>query len=368
MSRFTGIILSSAFLIVLSESVWGSPPTDRNTKLKIGAILTLSGNFAAAGDDARRGIEAALSESDNANWLEVRYEDSRNEPSVAVAEFQKLVNVDGAAAIYTHRSSIGMALNPISLRGAVPLLGAVGHQEFATGNKFAIQMWPRAHDEGRFVADEFFGKRLKRIAVLWTEDEWTGSVTEGFRGRLKELGVEPVFDQSVLPGERDLRTQLLKLKASAPDVVYFNFLLPQIAPALTQARALDVPGVFFSNFYLAKHEIRDSVGMQALEGVRYVEFDNELPHLKAKLGRDEPPPGLAVASYVSTLLLAQAAKAQSKPGTAEEFAESVLRQKEVRTPDGNYLIEDRCVRFPLVVKVFRGGTFIKEVEALTPTR
>lgn len=344
-------------------TAWASPSGVKLSPLKIGAILTLSGNFAAAGDDSRRGIEAALAVADNAKQLQVQYEDSRNEPSVAVTEFQKLISVDRVAAIYTHRSSIGMALDPMSLKSGIPILGAVGHQDFASSNKFAIQVWPRAHDEGAFVANEFHRRQYKRVAVLYTEDEWTNSVTEGFRSKLKALGVDLVFDQSVLPGQQDFRTQLLKLKAASADAIYINFLLPQIAPTLTQIRAANVPGEFFSNFYLAKKEVRDAAGAASLENVRYVELDNSLPNLKKLLGKDEPPPGLAVASYVSTLLLVQAVGETPRPTNAAELMAALARQKEVRTPDGTYPVTERCVLFPLAVKVMKNGEFVAEKTA-----
>lgn len=315
--------------------------------------MTLSGNFVSAGEDSRRGIEAALNTSDNRRYLDVQYEDSRNEPSVAITAFRKLLKLDKVAAVYTHRSSIGMALNPASSNSKVPLLGAVGHQQFSADNEFAIQTWPRAHDEGAFLAEEFKRRNLSRVAVLYTEDEWTSSVTEGFRSRLKELGVKLVFDQSVLPGEQDFRTQLLKLKASNPEAIYFNFLLPQIAPAIKQSREIKMPGLLFSNFYLAKKEVSDAVGKAGLEGVSYVELDNNLPKLKEILGKDEPPPGLAVAAYISTLLLAQAARENPQPKNPEELMASLLRQKEIQTSDGVFLIEDRRIKFPLVVKVLQ---------------
>lgn len=360
MNRLIGPILSLLLCGLIAVTASANPTGTKPSPLKIGAILTLSGNFAAAGEDSRRGIEAALSLADNSERLQVQYEDSRNEPSVAVSEFQKLANVDRVVAVYTHRSSIGMALDPISLKSKLPLLGAVGHQDFASTNAFAVQVWPRAHDEGAFVAYEFQRRKYKRVAVLYTEDEWTNSVTEGFRKKLKELGIDLVFEQSVLPGENDFRTQLLKLKAATPDAIYFNFLLPQIALALTQSRAANVQGEVFGNFYLGKKEVRDAAGAASLENVRYVELDNSLSKLKTLLGRGESPPGLAVASFVSTLLLVQASQETPQPKNATELMAALARQKEVRTPDGTYPIEERCIQFPLAVKVMKNGEFVTE--------
>lgn len=360
MLRLNRCLFAGAALCVALSVAWAQPKVGHRSPIKIGAILTLSGNFASAGEDSRRGIEAALATQGGVSRLEVIYADSKNEPSSAIAEYKKLLNVDRVAALFTHRSSIGMALDPLSLRDQIPLFGAVGHQNFASSNSYAVQAWPRAHDEGSFVAGQLSKRALRRIAVLSTEDEWTSSVADGFRTALTKFGITPVADLTALPGEQDLRTQMLKLKSSAPDAIYFNLLLPQIAPALKQAREMKVPGLFFSNFYAAKKEVRDAVGAENMEGLRYVEIDNELPHLKTALGRDEPPPGLAVSAYVSTLLLLQAVNGDPGIANAAQLMASVLRQNEVKTSDGSYKIVDRCIQFPLAIKVMKQGVFIKD--------
>jgi len=363
MSRLIHTFAWIAFVGCLLSSAHAAPDSSPIERLKIGAILTLSGNLASAGEDSRRGIEAALVVAGPDIPIEFIYADSRNEPTVAISEFRKLVNVDRVAAVHAHRSTIGMALNPVSLKGAIPLLGAVGHQNFASGNDFAFQLWPPADVEGRFVADEFGKRKFKRVAVLNTEDEWTSAVTAGFRERLKELGITLAFDESFLPAEQDFRSRLLKLKASSPDAIYINLLLPQIAPAIKQAQEMNIDGPYFSNFYLAKKDVTDALGFSALEGVRFFELDTDLPRLKAELKLDHPPPGLTVASYVATLLLAQAVKESPTLKNAAELYAALLRQKEVNTPDRNYQIENRYVKFPLVVKVVSGGQFLVDLGA-----
>lgn len=326
-------------------------------KLKIGALLTLSGNFASAGEDSRRGIEAGLAVSEAQSRLEFIFADSKNEPHHSISEFQKLVNVDNVLAVYTHRSSIGMALSPISLRSAVPLLGAVGHKDFASGNSFAIQVWPRSDDEGGFVAEEFIRRGEMRAALIYTEDEWTSSVSDGFRERFLALGGTLVFDEPVLPAETDFRTQLLKIKSAAPDAIYMNVLLPQIVPMAQQIRGLQISSEIFSNFYVAKEDVLEAAGAATLEGVKYVEIDTNLPALKAQLQQsaDTALPGLTVASYVATLLLAQTALDNSDIRSAKDLQTALLQQSEVKTPDRVYPIENRYIKFPLVVKIISDG-------------
>jgi ABC-type branched-subunit amino acid transport system substrate-binding protein len=110
------ICLLAALVFFGTSSAAAQSDTARPEKVKVGALLTLSGSFATAGEDCRRGIEAALAVSGARSSLDVIYADSKNEQTTAISEFRKLVQADKVLAVYTHRSTIGMALNPVSLQ------------------------------------------------------------------------------------------------------------------------------------------------------------------------------------------------------------------------------------------------------------
>ena len=346
MTKLIGLLI-----LLLPLAAVADPAAPQPEKLKIGELLTLSGSFASAGEDCRKGINAAV--TDDPAALELVYADSKNDPSAAITEFRKLVSVDNVLAIYTHRSSMGMALNPVSLTAGIPLLGAVGHKDFAAGNKYAFQIWPKSDDDGNFLAQEFIKRGHKKVALVFTEDEWTTAVSQAFRLKYTELGGTIVFDQPVLPAETDFRTLVLQIKSKSPDAIFMNMLLPQIAPLIKQAREFKVSGKLYSNFYVAKKEVLEAAGAVALEGVSYVEMATDLPTLKTKLGLDpnENITGLTLASFVATRLLAQAAaEIKDQPQTAAKLYEALLIQTEVRTPDHTYPVRNRCVEFPLAIK------------------
>src|SRR3990167_8003750 len=84
-------LLSLAFTgTAISESQPGS--------VKIGAVLPLTGDSAAWGEQGKYGIELAVEEINskggiNGKNLEVVYEDSQAIPKNAVTSIQKLINV-----------------------------------------------------------------------------------------------------------------------------------------------------------------------------------------------------------------------------------------------------------------------------------
>lgn len=82
-----------------------------------------------------------------------------------------------------------------------------------------------------------------------------------------------------------------------------------------------------------------------------------MPKLKKSLGitENDSIPGLTVSSYVGMMLLLQASK-NVKSG--DDFYEALLKQKEVRTPDYNYKVEDRSITFPLALKKIENGNSV----------
>ncbi len=353
LSRMLTASLLALSLVTVNPAVADEPESP--APIKVGMLLTLSGNYASAGEDCRKGIDAALAETKS--HLEVVYADSKADPSTAIGEFRKLTESDKVLAVYSHRSNIGMALNPVSAQASVPLLGAAGNHLFAKNNKFAFQVWPKSDEEGEFVASEFVKRGYKRIALLSTDDEWTSSIGESFRKKIAALGGTIVFDQSFIPADTDFRTAITMLKSKAPDAVFLDMLLPQLGPVIKQASEQRLSGALFTNFYVAKKDVLDTAGSAALEGVHFVDIDTELPALRKALSPDGTisPPGLTVASYLGTLLLAQTASELKGAATKESFYSALLNQQEIRATDRKFAITDRCVKIPLTVRVMRDG-------------
>src|SRR3972149_10751786 len=77
-------------------------------KVKVGAVLPMTGTFAFYGEDQRTGIEVALEEV--GDKINVIYEDSAGENPKAVAAFNKLTNVDSSKIVITSTSWISNAL------------------------------------------------------------------------------------------------------------------------------------------------------------------------------------------------------------------------------------------------------------------
>jgi ABC-type branched-subunit amino acid transport system substrate-binding protein len=327
-----------------------------------GFLSPLSGNYAALGEDNRQGIEVALKVSQSQIHPKIIYSDSKAEPAVAMSEFRKLTSSDKASAIFVMRSPVAMAVNPLSEASEFPILGGAGDKRFAEKNKYAFQIWSKSDEEGEFLANVFKSKNYDTAAIVTTEDDWTSSVTAGFVSKYKDSG-SLVINESVLPADNDFRTILLRAKKLSPKVIFANLGLAQIGPFIRQAREINLPIPIYSNFWAAKKDVLESVGEAALEGVRFVEMDTNYPVLRKELSTiyGTTPSGATLTAYISTLLMIQAASTlKGDVNNPKEIYESLLKQTVINTPDGDLSIKDRCVNFPLVQKVIKGGKAVTE--------
>ena len=326
--------------------------------VKFGLVFPLSGSFATIGEDCRQGVEAAKLNSPNSKTVEFITADSKGDPKEGIAEFRKLVESDKVSAVFAFRGPIGMALNPISLQAGVPLLGGVGHKDFATNNRFAFQIWPTSDREGDFIAEQMIARGFNSAAILSLQDDWTSAVSDSFRLAFIKRGGSIVFDQEVVPSTADFRTELSKIRSANPQGIFLNLGLNQFGPALKQVRDLKLTTPLVGNFWVQKKEVINAAGIETVEGVMFDEMSFDLPKLKQTLKEKfqvDSPSGATLSSYIGAALMLQAAAKAPAPAGPAEVYQTLLGLEAGHLPDGDFEITDRRVQFPLQFKVLRNG-------------
>ena len=94
------LVLALGAGILIAQKYWHDP---NKTSIKIGALLVLSGDGAAWGENAKKGIDMAFREwqrSHKDQSIEIIYEDTAGDAKQAVTAYQKLVNVDKIDVIF----------------------------------------------------------------------------------------------------------------------------------------------------------------------------------------------------------------------------------------------------------------------------
>lgn len=341
---------------------------NRLSQIRVGLLLVLSGPYASLGEDCRQGVEVAkgvLGAGDTLEGKEIKffYGDTQADPKVAVNEFKKMLNVHNIHLAITLRSPIGMALNPLSARAKVPLLGAVGHTDFVPTNPFAFQLWSTGLEDGEALANLISMNNGKRVALITTEDDWTVSVSDGFRKGARRHGLTLVYDQSLLPTETEFLSVISKLRNSNSDSIIINSGITQIGPIIKKLREQGFTQQIYSTFWVAKPEVLDSAGPAALEGVKFVEASLAFPKLRAALREkfgDERISQMTYSCYAAMAFALQALADSKGISSSSDVHQSLLKHSSVNLLDEVMIMKGRKAIQRLAGKRIQAGKVIEE--------
>lgn len=346
-------------IVFFALGIFATSTNAQTERPKIGSLLPLSGDFSSLGDDNLKGADLAINQYEESKIFEKILGDTKAESKVAISEFRKMLSYDKIIGAYVMRSPMGMAINPISKEMKIPIFGGVGHSEFPKNNNYAWQFWSSSDEEGEFIADSIVKQGYRKVAILTAEDEWTLSVTEGLKNKLlsKELAekVEIVYDKTVIPNEFDFKTLVSNIKIKNADAVFVNLSISQLGVCFKQLRSMKFSNAIFSNFWVQKKEVLDSAGT-AVESVIFAEMKTDYPKFTEAFMNNykKRPTAAALSSYVSfSFILQVLKKSKEEINTGEEFQVLLLKEKEITLPDHNFRIENRRVKFPLVLQTIK---------------
>jgi len=179
-------------------------------KVKVGAILPMTGTFSFYGEDQRTGIEVALEEV--GDKVEVLYEDSAGDNAKAVTAFDKLTNVDGSEIVITSTSWISNAVYSQAADANV-LQAIIASAAFKrTRDDKAVRFTVDVKDEAPYILD--YLKNFNKVAVLHLNNDYGKVWAEILKKNLPVVAIE-----AYNPGDQDVSTQLTKIKAADPDVL-----------------------------------------------------------------------------------------------------------------------------------------------------
>jgi len=310
MSSFTkglvGIIV--LILVIVGLSFWASKSGQKPTEpvvppaptgpIKIGFIGPLTGDAANIGQNSKAAVEIAVEEVNasggvNGRPLEVIYEDGQCNGKAAASAASKLIDIDkvpvilGGACSGETSSFTGLAEQAktvvLSYCASAPALTQAGD--------YIFRNVPSDNFQGVFVADYIFNKLQKtKVVVLYVQSDYGVGIKDVFVTKFKELGGTIVAEEGYEQVSRDLRSQLTKIKAAKPQLLYFIGYTEASIPGLKQAAELKLNLPIFGSDAWDDNKIWTEVGAVG-EGVMYsIPFsplsDEFKAKMKAKLGSD----------------------------------------------------------------------------------
>lgn len=276
MAKKQALIIVSLLLVAAVAGVYVAT-RGTSSAVRIGAVFPLTGDVASYGRAAQRGIDLGVAEINEAGGIggrpiEVLYEDDQNQPGAAINALRKLISVDGVQAVLgSAASSVTLALCPVARENETVLITPISSSPELTtqGGDYFFRVCPSDVIQARLIADWLHAENFSRVALLYVNNSWGQGLREEFRTDFTAQGGTIVAQEACNEGDRDLRTQIAKLKQSNPDAVYAITYGREGGAFLRQAQELGLSVPVFGADVWGSPELRETAG-DAATGVRII--------------------------------------------------------------------------------------------------
>ena len=340
---------------------------------KFGTVACITGAIPQHGEYTLRGFKLALEDIEKSGMLkggkiELVAEDGQNVPRVALAALNKLINIDKVQYFETVGSSVVLALAPIAAQNNVVLMNtAATHPKIReVGKPYVFSVIPGTATESKGAA-QFAWRDLKakKASILYVNNEYGHGARDIFEKVFTELGGKVEGKEIYDLGATDYRTQLTKIRAQRPEVVYFGGHANEVGRAIRQAREFGIKIPWVGTIATGAPETLQIAG-DAAEGLYSAAFPYDpvggSPSMREFGQRFKNAFGViptiySANSYIAAMLFARASASGAKTGP--EISKFLFTIKEWDTIIGRISIDkDGMVDLPCRFLMVKGGNFV----------
>lgn len=312
-------------LVTSGCSSSSSTPTPTSSEpIKIGGLAPLSGQLSIYGISTDNGVKLAVAEI-NANGgvlgrqIDYIVYDEKGDATEAVNAYNKLVQNDGIIALIGDVTSTPtLAVAQKAVVDGIPMITATGTAADITltgSNIFRVCFIDPY--QGEVMASYAYNKlSAKKAAILYdTTDDYSVGLTASFEETAEDLGLTIVDKEGYngAGGDVDFNTQLTKIAALNPDVLFIPVYYEDAALIAVQAKAAGIDAVLLGadGWDGIIDKISDASAISNAYFCCGYSAENSDPKLQAFITKytdtyDEAPKGFSAQGYDAVYLLAQA--------------------------------------------------------------
>lgn len=195
--------------------------------IKIGALFPLTGGLAMYGDPAQKVAQIAMEEINNSGGIngrkvEINFQDHQCKAPMAVSIFQQMAGAEGIK-LYTSVACSGTVLGTAPLLGDDHiLLGTLITASSISGvSPSLFRNYASDADAARLFAEYILQKGFKKVAIIYEETDYAKGLKLGAEEGLKGKEIK-IASESYVSDSADMRSQLTKLKATNPEVLFIS--------------------------------------------------------------------------------------------------------------------------------------------------
>lgn len=265
--KYTGIVFA---LFILFQACAKDDPNE----IKIGVVLSMTGELGSFGEAIWLGMELAQEEINESNLIEGKrvrllLNDSRTQPSSAVSALQRLINVDRVNLILGDVSSpTTHAMIPVAEENGVFLL-STGASSPALNNISPLfaRNYPSSDAESRAAAEFIFNNLdISEAVVVYVNSEYGLGLRNEFVKVFGELGGTIISEEAYETGRTDFRSLIQRIRQANPSALYLAGNQIEMGNFIRQFREARIPAQVVSNVSFLEDDSLEIAG-SAADGV-----------------------------------------------------------------------------------------------------
>ncbi len=218
---FTAALIAGAFWIELVPIVNAQQP------LRIGASLSQTGPYAAAGQNELRGYRLCAKHANEKGGvlgrrIDLIVEDDQSKAPTAVAIYEKLITQGKVDAILgPYNSSIVEAVADVAEKHRMPMVAASGSVTsiYKKGRRFVFMVNSPSEVYLEGFIDMAAKRGLKTVALIHEDTLFPKAAAQGALELAKKRGLSVVLVEALPKGTTDFSAILTKVRVANPDVL-----------------------------------------------------------------------------------------------------------------------------------------------------
>jgi branched-chain amino acid transport system substrate-binding protein len=219
--------------------------------IKVGAVVPLTGRYAALGAQVRAGYEIAVQQLNAAGGLtvggkkmqiELTLLDDESDPTKTVARLETLATQGVVAYLGGAGSDLHAAAASIGDKNKIPYLGVAFafHGIHKQGLRYLFSPFPKSPDltketfvflDGLIPAPQ----RPRKVALILERTDWGKEMGSLWESMAKQNNYQVVASGEYAPGAKDFSDLILKAKAAGAEAV---FTLPSPPDGMTMVKQM----------------------------------------------------------------------------------------------------------------------------------
>lgn len=204
--------------------------SENNIKIKLGAILSLSGEAQEDARGIKDGIELAISELEKKGCsIEVSYVDDSSDIVTSVKAIDDLVQKDKVRAIVgpTWSNQVDSFAPIIDQEKIITFAPAVASDSVIRSSEYLLFGAEKNIYKQAPLKDFFIKNDIKKIGVILSQDKWGISHMSPIKNAALQTGVEIVFMEQLIPYMSSFGAQYIKQTIndaleSKPDLIIWS--------------------------------------------------------------------------------------------------------------------------------------------------